>query len=87
MLEAESNGIDLVLDLTDPSLEKVPYSITDPFRLGQVIVNLVGNAMRYAAEGATQRVEVKAVIATEPPRYESPTSRPGDGLIPSFLFA
>lgn len=67
-LEAESNGIDLVLDLDDASLDRVPYAITDPFRLGQVIVNLVGNAMRYAAEGAIQRVAVKAVISPEPPR-------------------
>ncbi|KAJ9099949.1 hypothetical protein QFC21_003957 [Naganishia friedmannii] len=68
-LEAESNGIDLVLDLNDASLDRVPYAITDPFRLGQVIVNLVGNAMRYAAEGAVQRVAVKAVISPEPPRF------------------
>jgi hypothetical protein len=69
-LEAQSNGIDLVLDLNDPSLDEVPYAITDPFRLGQVVVNLLGNAMRYAAEGATQRVAVRAVIAPEPPRYD-----------------
>ena len=68
-LEAQSNGIDLVLDLDHPSLSQVPYAITDPFRLGQVVVNLLGNAMRYAAEGATQRVAVKAIIAPEPPRY------------------
>jgi signal transduction histidine kinase len=74
-LEAKSNGIELVLDLNDPSLDEVPYAITDPFRLGQVVVNLLGNAMRYAAEGAIQRVAVKAVIAPEPPRYGYHASR------------
>lgn len=63
-VEAKTRGIELELDLDDKSLELVPYVMTDPFRLGQVLVNLVSNAMRYSGDG---RVVVRFALRPGPP--------------------
>lgn len=66
-LEAKAKGIELVLDLEDPSLKIAPVVVTDPFRLGQVLVNLVSNAMRYSGDGDLRRVTIRFAMAPEPP--------------------
>jgi len=56
-----------VLDLDDKSLDPVPHVMTDPFRLGQVLVNLVSNAMRYSGDGPVKRVVINFAMRPEPP--------------------
>jgi signal transduction histidine kinase len=69
VLEAKAQGIDLILALDDPSLDPVPNVMTDPFRLGQVLVNLVSNAMRYSGDGPVQRVLINFAMRSEPPMW------------------
>lgn len=66
-LEAKAKGIELVLDVGDKSLDPVPNVMTDPFRLGQVLVNLVSNAMRYSGDGPVKRVIISFAMRSEPP--------------------
>ena len=56
---AQQKGVELICDVEDA----VPESVMgDPGRLRQVVVNLVGNAIKFTAEG-----EVVVRIETEPP--------------------
>ncbi|SDB88591.1 PAS domain S-box protein [Williamwhitmania taraxaci] len=54
-LTAQHRGIDLIT-MIDPDLPKV--LISDPFRLNQIITNLVGNGIKFTNDGAVT-IEIK----------------------------
>ena len=56
MLKAEEKGIRLNT-LVDPAI--APWLIGDPTRIGQILVNLAGNAVKFTETGS---VEVKATL-------------------------
>jgi signal transduction histidine kinase len=66
-LEAKAKGIELVLDLNDRSLDLVPHVMTDPYRLGQTLINLVSNGLRYSGDGPIKRVLIDFAMRPEPP--------------------
>lgn len=60
---AEDNGLELVLDI-DPQIP--PHLLGDSLRLGQVMINLVGNALKFTASG---EIHVKAALVELPAEY------------------
>ncbi|MBS0371856.1 MAG: PAS domain S-box protein [Proteobacteria bacterium] len=57
---AEQKGLALVIDVA-PELARMPLR-GDPLRLGQILVNLVGNALKFTPAG---RIGVSAQVAAE----------------------
>jgi two-component system, OmpR family, phosphate regulon sensor histidine kinase PhoR len=53
---AERQGVSLAVDVPGP----VPRVRADPARLGQVVVNLVHNAVKFSPDGGDVRVDVRA---------------------------
>lgn len=47
--QCSEKGIILVRDL---QIEDIPYFIGDPLRIGRVLINLIGNAIKYTEKGA-----------------------------------
>lgn len=79
---AASKGLDLRVEV-DPA---VPARVeTDPTRLRQVLVNLLGNAVKFTARGA---VTVRVVLAREagaPPELRFSVTDSGIGIPPDRL--
>jgi signal transduction histidine kinase len=83
-------GIRISLDLIPPLgvSEGTPLiTMTDPVRLGQVIINLLSNAIRFTDKAASHRreIKIKIQVSARPPADEScicPSSsepiRPGE---------
>lgn len=80
-LRAEKQGVELAYDIDDDSrLLK-----GDPLRLGQVLINLVGNALKFSAGGSVV-VRVKTVSATDSlTELQFSVSDEGIGISPEQL--
>ena len=63
-LKAEDKGLELLFDL--PS-DLPTYLVGDPLRLGQVLINLGNNAVKFTNEGG----EIRATVRVKEDRYES----------------
>lgn len=59
-LRAENQGVELAYDISDDSR----LLLGDPLRLGQILINLVGNAIKFSA-GGNVIVQVETVRADE----------------------
>lgn len=66
-LDAKAKDIELVCDTSHPSLQAVPIVSTDPTRLGQVVLNLVINALRWTAGAQVRRVSFSLALSSELP--------------------
>ncbi|WWC87709.1 uncharacterized protein L201_002601 [Kwoniella dendrophila CBS 6074] len=94
--EAKTKKIDLVLQFGDTlELGKVMSIKTDPVRLGQVVTNLISNAIRFTSASDTRRITVKYDISFTPPAEDScalpsalgiPSRLPADEDTPIWLF-
>ncbi len=69
---ADGKSVRLVADLADG----VPPCRTDPHRVEQILVNLLGNAIRHTPPGSIVRVELRSV----PPRVEFQVHDQGPGV-------
>lgn len=56
-MQAEKKGIRLI---TDFSVGETPWIIIDPLRMRQVYMNLLGNAVKFSAEGTEIRWAIKS---------------------------
>ncbi|EJT46944.1 hypothetical protein A1Q1_04314 [Trichosporon asahii var. asahii CBS 2479] len=79
--EARMKNIDIDLQF-DESLDRLGvYGIkTDPVRLGQVVTNLISNAIRFTANSHTRKISVLQQVAYEPPLEGSTKPPPSAGL-------
>lgn len=79
--EARMKDIDIDLQF-DESLGRLGvYGIkTDPVRLGQVVTNLVSNAIRFTATSQVRRITVLEQVGYEPPLEGSTKPPPNFGL-------
>ncbi len=68
---AEAKGITLEVDWSTPVPEEI---LSDPTRLRQVLVNLVGNAVKFTREGGV-RIEVGMIEDAEGPGRPAPLMR------------
>lgn len=77
--EAKMKKIDVSVDFSDAfEALGVTHVLTDHVRLGQIITNLVSNAIRFTANSATRRIVVSYDLSTIPPEEgtcEVPTAR------------
>ena len=76
---AQTRGIQLILDC-DPCLDGV--YVGDPARLRQVLLNLVGNALKFTEEGA---VTIRVRSAAEPESIHFSVSDTGIGIDPAEI--
>jgi len=64
--EAATNQIELELEFGD-SLGSFPAVKTDPHRLGQVVSNLIANAIRFTSSAKERRVTMSVNVSPDPP--------------------
>ncbi len=62
---AQAKNVELVAEV-EPEM---PVCQTDPHRVEQILVNLLGNAVRHTPEGSKVRVEVTASDSDGPDRH------------------
>jgi len=60
------------LDMSD----KLPYVMADPFRIGQVFINLISNAINYTADGGT----ITVTVADKSDHLEISVQDNGEGI-------
>lgn len=75
-LQAEQKG--LALAVLTPA-EPLPTVLTDPDRVRQILINLVGNAVKFTDHG---RITVAVRVASQPDRVEIDVTDTGIGIAP-----
>ena len=61
------------------------WVLADPFRIGQVLNNLISNAMKFTAAGDTVSVSLTQLESQEAPKYKLVVSDTGIGMEADFL--
>lgn len=90
--ECRRLGIELNLEL-GKGVALCPFVKTDPVRLGQIITNLVSNAIRFTQTSAHRKIDFKLDVSLGPPLDEScavppdPMRLPESEDIPIYVFA
>ncbi|WVQ79030.1 hypothetical protein IAT38_001122 [Cryptococcus sp. DSM 104549] len=94
--EAKMKKIDLVLEFGATVEQAKVMSIkTDPVRLGQVVTNLISNAIRFTSSSETKKITIKYDVSFVPPAEGScavpsdigaPSSLPAEEDTPLWLF-
>ncbi|WWC68787.1 uncharacterized protein I206_102722 [Kwoniella pini CBS 10737] len=94
--EAKTKKIDLSLKFGETlELGKVLSIKTDPVRLGQVVTNLISNAIRFTSARDVRKITVKYDISFNPPADDTcalphslgiPTKLPAEEDTPLWLF-
>ncbi|WVW79980.1 hypothetical protein I302_101953 [Kwoniella bestiolae CBS 10118] len=94
--EAKTKRIDLQLQFGETlEMGRVMSIKTDPVRLGQVVTNLISNAIRFTSSGDVRRITVKYDISFNPPAEDTcalpnaigiPSNLPADEDTPIWLF-
>ncbi|WWC60138.1 uncharacterized protein I303_102702 [Kwoniella dejecticola CBS 10117] len=94
--EAKTKKIDLVLKFGETlELGKVLSIKTDPVRLGQVVTNLISNAIRFTTTSDTRKITVRYDISFTPPAEDTcalphslgiPNKLPAEEDTPLWLF-
>lgn len=70
--EAKSQKVKLLLDIGDSLLQCQVSSIkTDHVRLGQIVTNLISNAMKFTTNSARREITVHYDVAMFPPEDET----------------
>ncbi|KAL1413038.1 hypothetical protein Q8F55_000787 [Vanrija albida] len=84
--EARMKRIDLSMELGE-AFEKMGIDVvlTDPVRLGQVVTNLLSNAIRFTATSKVRKIELKVDVGLEPPTDETCVKPEPSGPLPSSL--
>lgn len=62
-----------------------PWVLADPFRIGQVLNNLISNALKFTAEGDAVSVTLTQIEGQESPKYKLMVSDTGIGMAEDFL--
>jgi CheY-like chemotaxis protein len=78
--EARMKRIELMLDVS-PTFEQLGiYSVkTDHVRLGQIMTNLLTNAIRFTANSPVRRIQLRVDVGLDPP-VEGSCAKPAAGL-------
>ncbi|WOO85364.1 Sensor histidine kinase TmoS [Vanrija pseudolonga] len=77
--EARANKLELLLDLGSSFDRLRIHSVyLDPVRFGQVVTNLVSNAVRFTSTSPVRRVQLSLDIGFRRPEANSCTKPPGD---------
>lgn len=70
--EAKMKRIELDLEFGETlEVAKVAGIKTDPVRLGQVVTNLISNAIRFTASSEVRRITVRYEVSFAPPAEET----------------
>lgn len=90
--ECRRLGIELNLEL-GAGVQMCPYVKTDPVRLGQIITNLVSNAIRFTQTSTHRKIDFKIDVSLGPPIDEScavppnPMRLPESDDVPLYVYA
>jgi len=84
--QARSNKLELTFEC--PSCQDAPsyQSLairSDPYRLSQIIINLISNAIKFTANSAVRRVTVRLMYSATPPSAFAEAVMNRDSLLPS----
>ena len=79
--QAEAQGKTLEEQLELPSCQLVG----DPFRIQQILNNLLSNAFKFTPAGGRIRLEVRRLEGGEHPQYKFVVADTGIGMSPAFL--
>lgn len=77
-VRADAKGLPLVADFHDGVL---PAIFSDPLRLRQVLLNLVGNAIKFSSHGDV-RISIRRCLVDDRPGLQMDVSDHGIGLTP-----
>ncbi len=78
-IEREEKHLHVQIDLTDRRV------MGDPFKLSQILNNLISNAIKYSESGAEIRVSLRQYDFQKHSKYQFVVEDTGIGMSPSFL--